>query len=277
MLSVDYVTEPAAVPHLLGLVGFGDGGIPIRQLGPETLVERWCGEDVVFGALSTNDDDPERAARSLYADVLRTIAESGHPHLLRIWNHVRGINGGDGEAERYKSFCAGRHEAFAAAGWPKERFPAASAVGMRSGGLAIYYLAARTPGVNVENPRQVSAYDYPPLYGRRSPSFARATLFGETLFIAGTSSVVGHETRHEGDVGAQLDETLVNLEAVAKAAGGSGLADLDRLKIYLRRAGDYAIAATRLREAMPHAHMLFLEADVCRAGLLLEIEAVGRV
>ena len=38
------------------------------------------------------------------------------------------------------------------------------------------------------------------------------------IFVSGTSSVVGHETTHEGDVIAQLDETLLNLEKIVAAA-----------------------------------------------------------
>lgn len=279
MLDVAYVSEVPDPRDLLGVVRFGAGGIPLPQLGGTSVCEVWRGGDgdVIFGAWSSDEEDVEHAARSAYDEILATVRASGFPHLLRVWNHVRDVNAGDGEAERYKRFCAGRHEAFAAAGWPKERFPAASAVGMSGGSLAIYYLAARTAGRNVENPRQVAAYDYPPEYGRRSPSFARATVFGSTLFIAGTSSVVGHETRHRGDVAAQLEETLVNLEAIAVAAGARGVAALHHVKVYLRRPSDHSAVAERLSAALPHATMLYLQADICRAQLLLEIEAVGTV
>lgn len=239
---------------------------------PEALLRR---DDVFVGSLTVEDDDDiERAARLAYDEILRTTGERGFPHLIRVWNHVRDINEGEGEAERYKRFCAGRHDAFAAAQWPKERLPAASAVGIRGRGLAIRYLAATSPGRQIENPRQVSAYDYPREYGRRSPSFARATIFDDTLFIAGTASIVGHETRHAGDVRAQLQETLLNLETIARAAGRRGLGDLTHVKLYLRNAGDEEIA-NAVRAAMPQARHAVMEADICRRELLLEIEAIG--
>jgi chorismate lyase/3-hydroxybenzoate synthase len=225
--------------------------------------------------VAEDDEDVERAARDAYEEILRATRERGYPHLLRVWNHVRDINEGDGDAERYKRFCAGRHDAFDSARWPNGRLPAASAVGIRQRGLFIHYLAAREPGRQIENPRQVSAYDYPPEYGRRSPSFARATLFGDTLFIAGTSSIVGHETRHAGDLRAQLGETLTNVETIARAAGRT-LGDLTHVKLYLRNAADAEIASS-VRTAMPQAKLLVLEADICRRELLLEIEAVGHV
>src|SRR3990170_3468810 len=74
--------------------------------------------------------------------------------------------------ERYQLFCAGRHDAFLAAGYHHDvDLPAASAVGMRGRGLIAYFLAAREPGVQVENPRPIAAYNYPPQYGPKTPSF----------------------------------------------------------------------------------------------------------
>src|SRR5205807_5907658 len=128
--------------------------------------------------------------------------------------------------ERYGSFCAGRYESFARHGYAlRTDLPAASAVGMRGRRYQAYFLASKSPGTQVENPWQVSAYDYPPQYGRRSPSFSRATVLrdgGESLiFIAGTASIVGHETKHPGDVCKQTDETVRNIARVLDEARGS--------------------------------------------------------
>jgi chorismate lyase/3-hydroxybenzoate synthase len=94
---------------------------------------------------------------------------------------------------------------------------------------------------------------------------------------AGTSSVVGHLTVHADDVLAQLEETLVNLEAVARAAGARGVSTFDRLKVYLRRRSDYAAVAARLERELPDAQKLYLESDICRSDLLVEIEGVGAI
>jgi enamine deaminase RidA (YjgF/YER057c/UK114 family) len=192
--------------------------------------------------------------------------------LLRVWNHVRGINSVDGELERYRSFCRGRHDAFASHGYGlRADLPAASAVGMREGSLATYFVASRGAAEQVENPRQVSAYDYPREYGPRSPSFSRATVAGSLVFISGTASIVGHESRHHGDVDAQLDETIENLDQVA----GATLGDIISLKVYVRDRNDCARIAARLAPRIP-APAIYLEADICRAELLLEIEAVAK-
>lgn len=281
-LRLDYLSarDLGATDDLLGVVAFGAPhplatvSLPLAQLGPEPLFEVWRGSGARLLTASTAEACLECGARSVYDDLFRA---SGDLHLIRIWNHIAGLNEGDGDAERYRRFCIGRHDAFTAAGWSKLRFPSASGVGMSSGSLAVYALAADEEGLQIENPRQVSAYDYPREYGPRSPSFARATVAAGLLMTAGTSSVVGHLTVHAEDVEAQLEETLVNLDAVARAGGATGLATFDRLKVYLRRRSDYAAVAARLDRELPSAQKLFLESDICRSDLLVEIEGVGAV
>ncbi|HEY0142789.1 MAG TPA: Rid family hydrolase [Thermoanaerobaculia bacterium] len=252
--------------------------VPLRQLGPAPLVEIWPSHpDVLFGSITAGGDEPlEELSRRFYAELIDRVRNEGFPYFLRMWNHVGGINEEDGGRERYKLFCAGRHDAFVSAGYHHDvDLPAASAVGMRGRGLVTYFLAAREPGEQIENPRQVAAYDYPPQYGPKSPSFSRATVWNGTVFVSGTSSVVGHATVHVGDVGQQLEETLRNIDVVvSRAIAGGGLANVVTAKTYIRHAEHYEPIARRLEGVF--ARNLFVEADICRADLLLEIEAVAR-
>ena len=246
--------------------------VPVRALGGEPAVETWPAREndaLIFGSVSAEENAPlESLAWRVYTSAIADARAAGYPYFVRMWNFVGSINEVEAGRERYQRFCAGRHDAFVEAGYHHNTdLPAASAVGMPGRGLITYFLAAREPGVQVENPRQVSAYDYPPRYGPKSPSFSRATVWGDTTFVSGTSSVVGHETLHIGDVDRQLDETLRNIET---------LVALDRIvaaKTYIRRASDYERIARRLEGVFPAN--LYLEADVCRKELLLEIEAIG--
>ncbi len=248
-------------------------------------------EHVLAGAIASIDPDVERAARGAYDEIVGVMRAEGFPFFLRIWNHVRDLNAQchsahldpdaesqdrqpGGDHERYKCFSAGRHDALVAAGLTKSDFSAASAVGMRGGNLSIHFLASRERGRNVENPRQVSAYDYPRQYGSRSPSFARATIAPDgSVFISGTSSVRGHETLHAGDLEGQLEETIANLNRIAVECGRS-LGEAQALKLYVRHAASATRIVERFREAAPEASLLVLESDICRAGLLLEAEAI---
>jgi chorismate lyase/3-hydroxybenzoate synthase len=259
-----------------GVVSFGEPDarafhVPARQLGPERLFEVWpLVDDVVFGAVALGEGKPlEELTRDVYEGLIRGARESGYPYFLRMWNHIGSLNEQERGFERYQLFCAGRHDAFVAAGYHHNvDLPAASAVGTKGRGLVTYYLAAREPGVQVENPRQVSAYHYPREYGPKSPSFSRATIWRDTVFVSGTSSVVGHATVHAGDVVAQLEETLRNIAMLVP------LEKIVAAKTYVRHAHDYDVIAKRLESVF--AANLFLEADICRPDLLLEIEAVAR-
>jgi chorismate lyase/3-hydroxybenzoate synthase len=268
-------------------IAFGDAlagalHIPIRQFGTEPRVEVLASDDLLFGALSAEESARESAeetqtleevSRETYARLIQHVRDAGYPYFVRMWNFVGSINEVDA-GERYQLFCAGRHDAFIAAGYHHDvDLPSASAVGMPGRGLIAYFLAARDAGVQVENPRQVAAYNYPPEYGTKSPSFSRATVWRDTVFVSGTSSVVGHATVHIGDVSAQLDETVQNIEAVL-ARTGRTLANVVAAKTYLRNAADYELVSRRL--AGVFTVNLFLEADICRKELLLEIECVAR-
>ena len=240
---------------------------------------------VLFGHVEIADGPLELTTRDAFARLLRVVQEHGYPHPLRFWVTVPGINETENGLERYQAFCRGRSLAFEAAhgaGFTR-RLCASSAVGSESGALSIHFLAAREPGVHWENPRQVAAYSYPSGYGPRSPSFARATIapaaLGGPTFIAGTASIVGHESRHPGDVEAQLRETVENLDALVASLprlGHDRSGRFQLLKVYLRHSGDLP-AVRRALELFPRldAPTLFLRADICRRALLVEIEAIG--
>ena len=246
----------------------------------------------VLGAIDL-DESVERQgvaklAERAYADLFRALADSGCPHLLRIWNYLPQINGDGGGLERYRQFNMGRQQAFLDAGQAAfDGAPAACALGIRQGSLCIRFLAGQIAPLPIENPRQVSAYNYPDTYGPRSPTFSRAALAelggGDVaLFISGTASIIGHETVHLGDVRAQTAETLRNLTAVidaanARASARFALPALEAV-VYVRHVADAPVVREVLVDALgadaPTVRQaVYLEADICRQDLLVEIEA----
>ena len=277
--------------------------VPLPQLAGEPVAEIWevdelpssgstrevrwaATEGLLAGALELPARDGaslEAAACFAYRELLTVSAELGYPHPLRLWNVVPGINRLDGGLERYRRFCRGRAEAFEGHHGPlfQSKLCASSAVGSADGDLVVWFLAAKHRGLPRENPRQVSAYSYPPIYGPRSPSFARATrcpaAAGGWLLLSGTASIVGHRSLHRGDTRRQLAETLDNLEQLVGARGSSAVASPFRaLKVYLRYPEDLLLVRSeleaRLGDALP---VLYLQADICREELLLEIEGVA--
>ncbi|HWH85071.1 MAG TPA: hypothetical protein VNU71_22830 [Burkholderiaceae bacterium] len=230
----------------------------------------------------------QAATRRAYAELFEAIAASPCAQLLRLWNYLADINRETDGSERYREFNAGRQQAFIEA--RRSAFdgaPAACALGTRGGPLRVYFLAGRTVPLAIENPRQISAYHYPDSYGPRSPSFSRGALAdvgaGRTaLFISGTASIVGHATLHAGDVRRQTEESLVNIAAVRAAAAARAQrpfpADALIATVYLRHAADLDVVRETFERAVGAGSAaardaVYVQADICRADLLVEIEA----
>lgn len=228
----------------------------------------------------------QQATENAYRQLFACLASTGYPALIRVWNYLPRINAVEEGIERYRQFNIGRQDAFLAARRSlTDTLPAACALGSVDGGLTIGFLAARQPPIALENPRQVSAYHYPADYGPRSPTFSRATLVPDPvaplLFISGTASIVGHRSLHPGDVVAQTAETLTNLAAVIAAANdalGRPHFSPDTLDyvVYLRAGADLMRVAAVLDDWLsPATPRRYVEADICRRELLVEIEACG--
>ena len=322
-LRVDYVPaggDAALAAELarddtLAVFGFGAAApvsddprwlrVPLEPAGPAQL-EVWRGsgtvragveprpdpiryaedESLQFGVLELDESGAgiEAATSAAYARLNAFVRERGYPHLLRSWNYLDAITEGEGDDERYRRFCVGR-----ASGLGEVMIgtlPAATAIGRRDGmrTLQVYWLAARTPGTPLENPRQLSAYRYPRQYGPQSPSFARAMLPATAempLLLSGTASVVGHESRHHDCVESQLAETLANFDSLIASARalrpalpaqfGAG----SRLKVYIRDAEQLPrIAAALDAQLGPAVPRIVLHAAVCRRELRIEIDGV---
>jgi chorismate lyase / 3-hydroxybenzoate synthase len=265
--------------------------------------------ELLFGSLSVHEGelrDGERAAADgrgngsrptrtplalatelAYREMYATLSAAGDPGLVRVWNYIPQINLETEGLERYRQFNTARHDATLACGRAVTgAVPAASALGAAPGSpLTIYFLASHRAPAFIENPRQVSAYRYPAEYGPRSPSFSRATVLGEgeeaTLFISGTASIVGHRTMHAGDPAAQTREALVNIEALLEEAGRRSSVRALRLeslayKIYVREPRELPLIRAELEAAVgTGTTFLYLQADICRRELAVEIEAVG--
>lgn len=277
----------------------GPAGCWTSWLAPAPLEHGRLGEmvfhhnaELLFGRIQLRETDfsgelpssaLQAASRAAYTAVFDTLRQTGFAHLVRCWNYLPDINADEGGLERYRQFNIGRQEAFATCHpAPLESAPAASALGTRGGDLSVYFLASHTPAIPLENPRQVPAYHYPSQYGPRSPIFSRGALLplahGESLFISGTASILGHASVHPGDVGEQTHETLRNIAAVVcaaneKAAQAFRCEEL-KLKVFVRNPIDLPLIREIIAGHWGNAgNALFVQADVCRAELLVEIEA----
>ncbi len=281
LLSIDVAMPVLGEQQHTFEIWHSDRPMQQEQVGPLQLLHNGI---FMFGALQVDEcEGLEQATQDAYMLILEHLSKQGYPYPLRVWNYLPDIVGLDDGVERYQLFCTGRHIALATEPEYETRLPAASALGTTGTGFVIYFIAAHEPPLQIENPLQVSAFHYPACYSPRSPSFSRATVKhwpdSTQFYLSGTASIRGHESRGKDDIQSQLQLTLDNIEHLLTHARQQcptlkdKLDNLTLLKIYLRRSEDYALVRDYLQQRFGSAYpLLYLQADICRKELLIEIE-----
>jgi chorismate lyase/3-hydroxybenzoate synthase len=277
--------------------------IPLQSLEADNPCEQWqgltplsiepsatvfCNDDYLLAVVSSSaleTTDMFAASYAGYAHIFRLMQEHGYPQLLRTWSYFPNITAAT-STDAYQHFCSGRSQAYADnIGSPKQHeYPAATVIGHHDEGFQLYFIAAKEAGVSIENPRQISAFNYPASYSKDAPLFSRALLHRsatqQVLFISGTASITGHETQHQDQALAQLQECLRNIEQLLVNASQSQfpktrLEDMTQLKVYIKHATDYPELRTALATRLGTLEQVqFFHADMCRPDLLVEIEAI---
>lgn len=324
--TIDYQSvddDPPTDNQVLGVIQYGetttiDSSGPVKievglpHIGNRRYSEIWTSnEDVtqdnyndiyyslnrhaIFGHLLIDENDfpnLEKATYFAYRKIIDLLDQQGYSHLLRVWNYFPDINKTVDSIERYRQFCIGRYNALKVSSETEKSLPAASAIGTGSPGLLVNFIASRTPGTQVENPKQTSAFHYPPEYGPKSPSFSRAVLKQWNkhahLYISGTASILGHATTHINDVTSQFKQALENIEILLgrtdlqrissdNPSKLSSISDISLWKIYIRHPEDIdKIQPIALKALGRNAPVMFLQGDICRSELLIEVEGICR-
>lgn len=309
-LDVRYVqrdiAEIPAHEHILALMDFGSTqlhanhfGIPLDALSSDCVATAWISDQIptishasksaslvqtdhlIFGSIRIPADNIEQSTKQAYRSIQNAINQNPGFHLIRLWNFFPAINAEDHGMERYRLFSRARHEVLASSGYRMTTdLPAASAVGSKEGPLVIHFLAGNGDISSLENPRQVSAYHYPRSYGPRSPSFSRAVIhqthLGQQFFISGTASIVGHETIAPSDPEVQTQVTIDNISALLEAAHYPTLKALGREAswvVYVRDPLHINLIRPFINEKIhPESNIVYLQGDICRKDLMVEIE-----
>jgi len=258
-------TESQILAHGELFDGGGDGWL-LR--GADTLAGVLLGNG---GALA---DESCQLYRQMFA-ITRGL------NRYRIWNYVPRINAMVDGVENYVAFNAGRHRAFAEqfGNIAAQDLSAASAVGVAGGPLAVAFVAGSDPVRNYENPLQTPASRYPARYGENAPLFARGSKVhatdGRTCWhLSGTASIRESETIGS-DFARQFHITLENITGLLADMAVPAVRQA-AWKIFLRDRKDLGVCQQLMAAAYPEEvpQMVFLEADICRSDLLLEIEGV---
>jgi enamine deaminase RidA (YjgF/YER057c/UK114 family) len=224
-------------------------------------------------------------------------------NIVRQWNYIGGILNTEQHNSRleqhYQVFNKVRHDYY-----HRYRsipgFPAATGVGMNFTGVMIDFCAiAQADGlqvISVKNPRQVNpcSYDQKVLIGpqlqrqkqKEPPLFERAKLLTHNdqwrLFVSGTASIIGQETSGKGDL---EEQTTVTIENIEKLTSRENLVlhcpqlicedpnKYSRIRVYVKNAIDIPLVKSICSKHFGNIPAIYIQSDICRTDLLVEIEA----
>jgi len=261
-----------------------------------------AGKEIWAGGLGAGlfPDDTRIAAGEAFDQVKAVLdAENmSFNHLVRQWNYVGEILEVKNEFQKYQIFNEVRSE-----NYHKYRsvpgYPAATGVGMKHGGVILDFYAIKPEKplqiIPVDNPDQVNPYWYEqkvlkgiPVSGKvkkQPPQFERAVIISDslnaTIFISGTASIIGQDTVGIEDVEKQTLVTIENIDKLAdtnrfsKITGKAELntPELILLRVYIKKQEDFEKVKSICKKRFPGVPVIYIEADICRDDLLVEIEA----
>jgi len=207
--------------------------------------------------------------------------------IVRQWNYLGNITDIKKERQVYQEFNRARSRFYQLGNWTNG-YPAATGIGVRTGGLIVNIEAIRTfstgiRNITVNNSLQVPAHQYSGevLAGADrslcAPKFERARLLGSShrsyLFVSGTAAIRGEESM-AGGAAEQTRITMENIQELTHPYQATSV--IESFIVYLKREADYPAVKRYLNTNHPEIVPIFLVADLCREELLVEIEAIYR-
>jgi len=284
--TINLKLKPLIYPQLTEAWWY-EGDVSYAQAGSVRIAE--CLEYTVamIQRDATDTSGIRSQTRQSYIELINAVRSTNHTNLVRVWNYFDQINSGDGDSERYRQFSIGRAEAFQEMEINDVHAPTGTAIGTQGGGLTLVAVASNHEYCPIENPRQTSAFNYPSIYGPKSPKFSRGGFVSSEshrlFLISGTAAVVGHESNFHYNTQLQINETITNLACLCNAiseakpdAARFALDDQSILRVYVKNPGDYTLVSQILEAEMniDKRKIAYLQGTICRRELMVEIDGV---
>jgi enamine deaminase RidA (YjgF/YER057c/UK114 family) len=225
----------------------------------------------------------------------------GMNNIVRQWNYLEDIlkiNQSDNEMnQNYQVLNNIRHEFYKNFTF-SNGYPAATGIGMSSGGFVLECIAIKekekiniTP---IKNPAQISAYEYSKkvLIGGQSqdlstPLFERAKIYAKgatqyVLFVSGTAAIHNEQSLAKGDAEVQTIITINNIDKLIESGTHKveefqkqvKNTSLNYLRVYIKNKDDINKVKAICDKYTGSVKPVYLIADICRNELLVEIEGI---
>ena len=217
---------------------------------------------------------------------------------VRQWNYIPGIvevqKAQNGKTlQHYQVFNEIRQRYYTPVRF-LDGYPAATGISSKTGNFTIDFFAIQSSPfirkISLSNPKQQNAYEYAqyqligdPMGGgsKKPPLFERAKILeaGNDIigFISGTASIVGQETIGNGDVRIQTEVAIDNIfrlvgpENTKDKTGGKTL-KFTYLRVYIKNKADFQTVISVCESRFHDVSVSYIQADICRKDLLVEIE-----
>ena len=307
--ATNFVVQPPCGGQALAIEAWalGGEGIDIRFVAPDVVAISYDGLRWVHtGGIAPNQlaVTAYEQSQQTFQEAARRLEDAGTSFhdVVRIWLYMGGITDIEQGIERYRELNRARTDFFdeqTALGRleihrdGRDYYPASTGIGMMGHGLTVSCMTLQTERDDVqllplENPRQVSAFNYSQQFSPKSPKFSRAmaVVIGDyvTTWISGTASITNSETVHVGDVEKQTEQTIDNIESLISRenfsrhgveGAGATLGDLAKVRVYVKHPKDYGVCRQVCERRLGPVPIIYAQADVCRPDLLVEIEGVA--
>jgi enamine deaminase RidA (YjgF/YER057c/UK114 family) len=221
-------------------------------------------------------------------------------NVIRQWNYIEKITELNGNNQHYQIFNDVR-TAFYNNSQFIHGYPAATGIGMETGGIIIDFIAIKE-NMNmtilpVKSPVQSDAHQYTKkvlahneikagITAETTPKFerAKAIVSGNSclIHVSGTSAIKGQFSLEANDASTQTNFTL---ESIYQLVTNENLqkqgincihskANPCYFRVYVKNASDYLKVRDACEKYFKDVHAIYLKADICRPELLVEVEGV---
>lgn len=223
----------------------------------------------------------------------------GVQHIVRQWNYIGNITDFENGNQHYQLFNNARSSFYTQNGFTNN-YPAATGISMPINCLSVSTIAilpsTKTAIMAIDNKLQTPAYKYSEailVKGnnerlKTTPKFERGKLIladkNGIFFVSGTAAIRNETSSHINDAVLQTRETIENINYLISNENlrlndveANVNIKLSSIRIYIKNKASFPLIKTEVDTAWPYLQAIYLQAEVCRTELLVEIEGVAEV
>ncbi len=219
--------------------------------------------------------------------------------IIRQWNYIERIIDYSEGNQHYQIFNDVRTSYYSRSEFPNG-YPSATGIGMSSNGVSIDFWALKPSSdvkiIPLENPLQTNAHQYsshvlaPSQLSliscvQSTPKFERGKIIyhsnSSIVLVSGTAAIKGERSASQLNAATQTELTLENIAHLLSEDNlvRHGIDKKNKitpigLRVYIKNFEDFEIVKTIITNKLPTVPVLYLQADICRSELLVEIEEI---